>query len=582
VPRHGPVARLLLALATPRPRPLVMALWAAAGAVLVAVVVRHAWAAEDAFITFRTVQQFVHGDGLRWNVDERVQVFTHPLWMFACVPFYAIFRDVATSASVLGVLCTFGTWLALGTRYARRPAVLLLGVFAPLISSTAIRLYATSGFENSMSFLCFSVYAVLLLRGLDRAQTPWFWLAFVGSLGVVNRLDTVLFYIPPMLFVMLSRWRELRWGHFLAGYIPVIAWLLFSTFYYGFPYPNTALAKINEEFPRYILVRQGLFYGVDLLQRDPAGFLTLIFGASLTLTHGVRACLPGTSDRRRALGITSLGLGITLYCVYVVWIGGSFLSRRHWSVPIVGAAILLAETLELLARGVVAEAKRGELAAALSRRLRRPALWAGAVTVALVAGLVFVRGPDVDPKKLARQLYPDSSRVERPRKILDVSAGRMELTRNFTWRTSDGGVTFIRKGERLRAKGIGQTTTIGITAITAGRKTIIIDEYALSDPLLARLPPERFRMAGHFKRAVPAGYLTYRESGSLAGMDPDLRQYYEPLRLIITGPLFNWQRIQTIWRFNMGAYDHHRDAYVATRLRRKQEAAARAEAEPAK
>ena len=110
-------------------------------------------------------------------------------------------------------------------------------------------------------------------------------------------------------------------------------------------------------------------------------------------------------------------------------------------------------------------------------------------------------------------------------------------------------------------------------AIYAGRETIIIDQYALSDPLLARLPPESFRMAGHFRRAVPEGYETYRTTGSLEGMDPDLRQYYEPLRLIITGPLFNWQRIQTIWRFNLGAYDHHRDAYVATREREKQEAA---------
>lgn len=35
---------------------------------------------EDAFISFRVVDNFVHGHGLRWNIDERVQVFTNPLW----------------------------------------------------------------------------------------------------------------------------------------------------------------------------------------------------------------------------------------------------------------------------------------------------------------------------------------------------------------------------------------------------------------------------------------------------------------------------------------------------------------------
>jgi arabinofuranosyltransferase len=581
VTRPDSAAPLLLALAAERPRALGWGVWAGAGAILFAVVVLHAWAAEDAFITFRTVQQFVGGDGLRWNIDERVQVYTHPLWMFACIPFFAIFGDTATSASVLGVLCTFGTWLALGLRYARRPAVLLAGAFLPLISSTAFWLYATSGFENSLSFLCFTVYAVLLLRGLDRDQTPWFWLAFVGSLGVVNRLDTVLFYVPPMLFVMLSRWREIRWGCFLAGYWPIFGWLVFSTFYYGFPYPNTALAKLNEEIPRALIVRQGFFYGVDLLRRDPAGFVTLVLGAAVTLTHLVRSCLARTPDRRRALGTASLGLGVLLYGAYVVWIGGSFLSRRHWSVPIVGTAVVLAETLEGWARGAVAAAARGELEARVARRLRQPRVWAGAASAALLAAWALSEGPGIQPGELALTLFPGAKKNERPRKVLEKPAGRMELTRDFGWRTSGGGITFVHKGLRMRKAGIGTTTTIGLTSIAAGRDTIIIDQYALSDPLLARLPPEGFRMAGHFIREVPAGYETYRTTGSMAEMDPDLQSYYEPLRLIISGPLFNGKRLATIWRFNIGEYDRHRDAYVARRkLQKLQDGPGKMKAKP--
>jgi len=30
----------------------------------------------------RTVRNLVEGEGLRWNLHERVQGFTHPLWMF--------------------------------------------------------------------------------------------------------------------------------------------------------------------------------------------------------------------------------------------------------------------------------------------------------------------------------------------------------------------------------------------------------------------------------------------------------------------------------------------------------------------
>ena len=38
---------------------------------------------DDAHMTFRSVWNFVHGYGLTYNPDERVQAYTHPLWMFA-------------------------------------------------------------------------------------------------------------------------------------------------------------------------------------------------------------------------------------------------------------------------------------------------------------------------------------------------------------------------------------------------------------------------------------------------------------------------------------------------------------------
>ena len=47
------------------------------------VLLRSAWITEDAYITLRTVDNFINGYGLTWNIAERVQVYTHPLWMLA-------------------------------------------------------------------------------------------------------------------------------------------------------------------------------------------------------------------------------------------------------------------------------------------------------------------------------------------------------------------------------------------------------------------------------------------------------------------------------------------------------------------
>src|SRR5579863_7902587 len=46
------------------------------------VLIKNAWLSDDGYITLRTVSNFVHGYGLTWNIDERVQTYTHPLWMF--------------------------------------------------------------------------------------------------------------------------------------------------------------------------------------------------------------------------------------------------------------------------------------------------------------------------------------------------------------------------------------------------------------------------------------------------------------------------------------------------------------------
>ena len=62
-------------------------------ALFLGIVIRYGWVAEDAYITLRTVDNFVHGDGLRWNVAERVQAYTHPLWTLLLCAIYAVTRE---------------------------------------------------------------------------------------------------------------------------------------------------------------------------------------------------------------------------------------------------------------------------------------------------------------------------------------------------------------------------------------------------------------------------------------------------------------------------------------------------------
>ena len=76
--------------------------------ITIVVLINNAWLCNDAFITYRTVDNFVNGHGLTWNVHERVQAFTHPLWMFLIsVPYFftgeMFFTPIIVSILVFGL-----------------------------------------------------------------------------------------------------------------------------------------------------------------------------------------------------------------------------------------------------------------------------------------------------------------------------------------------------------------------------------------------------------------------------------------------------------------------------------------------
>jgi hypothetical protein len=88
-----------------------------------------------------------------------------------------------------------------------------------------------------------------------------------------------------------------------------------------------------------------------------------------------------------------------------------------------------------------------------------------------------------------------------------------------------------------------------------------VDRWALADALIARLPPV-FGKYGHFLRVIPRGYVETLASGEDLIVDRDLAEYYRPLRILISGPLWDVERLKLIWRFNTGAFEPLRDHYA--------------------
>jgi arabinofuranosyltransferase len=134
------------------------------------------------------------------------------------------------------------------------------------------------------------------------------------------------------------------------------------------------------------------------------------------------------------------------------------------------------------------------------------------------------------------------------------------------FRDAKGGSRYA--GARWIYKGMTKVSVegaIGLFGYQQGPNVIVVDPLALNDPLLARLPvisATEWRI-GHFEREIPAGYLESLETSEVMIADPALAAYYEKLLVLVSGPLWDANRLAEIWKFNTGRYDHLIESYLA-------------------
>jgi arabinofuranosyltransferase len=149
----------------------------------------------------------------------------------------------------------------------------------------------------------------------------------VGSLLLTNRQD-LMWLIGPCLVAHLWREREARrWRALAIGIAPLALWEIISVVYYGFPVPNTAFAKLGTGIPETDLLWQGMWYLQESWMSDP-------------LTMGAIFVSMAAGALRRQTW--PLAIGQALYLLYVVWIGGDFMSGRFLAAPLLAGAGVLA------------------------------------------------------------------------------------------------------------------------------------------------------------------------------------------------------------------------------------------------
>ena len=529
------------------------------------IVVKCAWLGDDAYITFRVVDNFVNGYGLRWNIAERVQAYTHPLWMLLISGVYFFSDNIYYTGIFTSLIISILSVSFFAFAFPRSIYSAIFGMMV-LTTSKAFIDYSTSGLENPLTHFFIVIFFYIFLRW-DNSVKTIFYLTLVTSLAALNRLDTILIFLPSLTYscLKLKQYRK-SLKSLVIGFLPFIGWELFSLIYYGFLFPNTAYAKLNTGIPAFPLIKKSIFYFKDSLVFDPLT-LTVIL-ASLILTF-----------MKKAWRFLPLCIGILLYLLYIISIGGCFMSGRFFTAPLLCSLIIIT--------------------CLCFRKYSKS--WIFILVIILIVGFVNPKSPiiscfrndlnsnvfykhnksiQLDNGKLknkmtplcAEKFYPisDEQNFYYPEagflrvisgKTPDPSTSPAIKMKIKKFRSSVQKEKLVDKISKISVLRGSETSFdigmfIGRLGFAGGPSVHFVDAFALTDPLLARLPVEdkvNF-IIGHFKRRIPSGYFKTLRTGEDFIRNKKLSLFYKKLSIITRGRIFDPQRLIEIIKMNLGFY----------------------------
>jgi len=278
---------------------------------------------DDAYISYRYVENYLNGDGLVYNIGERVEGFTNFGWVIYLILWGVLGVNYILISKITGflfgiaiiVLTYFLAWLVFPVKdkwFSMLP-VYLVAV------NLSHAYWSPAGLETAAFsfFIVFSLYCYL--------KRNW-WLIFGLLLLVWIRPEGAF---VAALLVLVETLVEKRFPRFslsagLAAFVLSLPYVVFKVSYYGSVLPNPFYAKTGLSLQQ---VTSGLEY---------AGRFFGHYGF-----YGLGFIVPIFFFRRLSKPAKSILVFTISYVVYIVVVGGDVLKVHRFFLPLFGACGIL-------------------------------------------------------------------------------------------------------------------------------------------------------------------------------------------------------------------------------------------------
>jgi hypothetical protein len=475
---------------------------------------RYYFLTDDAFISFRYLENWLSGDGLVFNPGERVEGYTNFLWIVLLALPAALGMAPETAAPLFSIIASacllFLVFFARVIALEEKP-VSWSWVLAPLflVLMRTYSVWATGGLETRLFSLLIFCGALLAFRAIKYPQGWWSVFASLAfGLSELTRPEGLLFFATAAALVFAGRLalknslihrRDLAGlglfalivgAHFLARYI-----------YYGSWLPNTFYAKVaGQHFD------QGISY-LSLFCLEYAFYfwaVPLIF----FIYHTVRS---------KDLFAYFFFIFPLPYILYVTYLGGDHFEYRFLDPVLPAVAIILTHGIIrwVFPKGIFHK-KRIIPATAFCLLFiiyQQAIPWASSMAFGPQYKTAVV--PEIDPSKTAFRYLPGfnylaSIFTRNSRPLIRMFAGiRWEEHKAFWQKQAEHGRSF--KG--LMQKGLFKPSDLFcmpyIGALPYYSNIKVVDFHGLIDPVIARSDSAKSRPLFH-ARTPPEDYIQKR------------------------------------------------------------------------
>ncbi len=309
------------------------------------------WVCDDAFISYRYAKNLINGNGLVYNIGERVEGFTNFLWTIIIAAGMLFDIDPINTSYYLGILLFILSLVILymfqlnlekiTNNYKNSfffPFVVLSYAF-----NHHVQVFATGGLETSLfSFLAISgTYFLIFSEEIKVKQLS----ILIFTLSAMTRPDGLIFIFTSFIYLVLAEKDfnifQLSKIHKVIGkliivYLPFILifipyWILRYN-YYGWFFPNTFYAKSGSE----TYFSKGIAY-LKLYFSAYYVFLSIPILLIYSMFHKKNSIWSKDIKLKFLLGIA---LPCILYISYYTKVGGDFMFARFY-IPIVSFLYLI-------------------------------------------------------------------------------------------------------------------------------------------------------------------------------------------------------------------------------------------------